>query len=357
MIRKLTFTLTFCVAFIIVKAQVPNNNPLKTKLDSVVHTACINYFKNPNRVGFSLGFTKDDKSFTYNYGETSPGSGSIPSDKSIYEIGSITKTFTGLLVANAVVEGKLKLTDDIRKYLPKEFANIKYPDGGAVKIIYLLAHVSNLPKSFPESSKLDTEQDFLENFQAIKLDTLKEFKYSYSNIGYKLLGYMLEKIYQMPYQDLVQKFIANPLKMKQTNVSYKDNSQVLKGYDKNKEEALTTPLPFPAAGSLRSNVSDMLMYLRYQLESKDEVTKLTHRITSGDIDKEAHAIQWAIGKLWNWDYYLTTDGGTSGFRSFCIIYPDYKTSFIILSNQTDETAGGALYRVTATIFDELKKNK
>jgi D-alanyl-D-alanine-carboxypeptidase/D-alanyl-D-alanine-endopeptidase len=357
MIRKFTFTVAFWVAFITVNAQILNDNPLKTKLDSVVHKACLNYFKDSKRVGLSLGFTKDDKSFTYNYGETSPGLGSIPSDKSVYEIGSITKTFTGLLVANAVVEGRLKLTDDIRKYLPKEFVNLQYPDGGAVKVIYLLAHVSKLPKSFPESNKLNIEQDFIENFQAIKLDTLKEYKYSYSNIGYQLLGYMLEKIYHMSYQDLVQKFIANPLKMKQTYVSFKDSSQILKGYNKNKEEALTTPLPFPAAGSLRSNVSDMLKYLKYQLDAKDEITKLTHRITSGDIDKEAHAIQWSVGKLWNWDYYLTTDGGTSGFRSFCILYPDYKTGFIILSNQTDETAGGALYRITAAIFDELKKNK
>ncbi|TKC12579.1 beta-lactamase family protein [Pedobacter polaris] len=357
MIKKFTFTLALWVMYITVCSQVPNDNPLKTRLDSIVNNACINYFKNSKRVGFTLGFTASDKSYIYNYGETAPGSGKMPSAKSIYEIGSITKTFTGLLVANAVLEGKLKLTDDIRKYLPSEFINFKYPNGETVKVIYLLAHVAKLPKNFNENNGQITERIFLENFRAIKLDTLKEFKYSYSNIGYQLLGYVLEKIYQMPYQDLVQKYIANPLKMTNTKVSYEDNSQILRGYDKNKDEASATLAAFPSAGGLRSNITDMLKYLKYQLESKDELVKLTHRITSGDIDKEAHAIQWAIGKLWNWDYYLTTDGGTNGFRSFCIIYPDYKISFIILSNQTDENAGGGLYRITAAIFNELKNSR
>lgn len=356
MISKYTLTLVLSVVFITTFAQIPNDNPLKTKLDSIVHKASLNYFKDAKRVGFSLGFTKGDQSFIYNYGETSPGSGKVPTDKSIYEIGSITKTFTGLLIANAVAEGKLKLTDDVRKYLPKQLENLKYPDGSGIKVIYLLAHTAKLPKNFADR-KYTTEEDFLKNFQTIKLDSLKEFKYSYSNIGYQLLGYMLEKIYQMPYQSLVQKFITNPLKMKQTNIAYKDIDPVLKGYNKNKEEALETSTFFPAAGGLKSNVSDMLKYLKYQSESKDEVTKLTHRITSGDIDKEAHAMQWTLGKLWNWEYYLTTDGGTDGFRSFCIIYPDYNISLIILSNQNDDTAGGGLYRIIATIFNELKKSK
>jgi len=101
----------------------------------------------------------------------------------------------------------------------------------------------------------------------------------------------------------------------------------------------------------------MLNYLKYQLAEPDALVKLSHRITSGDIDEGAHAFQWTVGKLWNWDYYLTTDGGTSGFRSFCIFYPDYKMGFIALSNETDEQSGGDLYRLTAAVFNELKKGK
>ena len=99
----------------------------------------------------------------------------------------------------------------------------------------------------------------------------------------------------------------------------------------------------------------MLQYMKYQLAEPDEMVKLSHRITSGNIDEEAHAFQWAIGKLWNWDYYMRIDGGTKGFRSFCTLYPDYKIGVVILTNQTDEQAGGDLYRLTSTIFNELKK--
>jgi len=67
----------------------------------------------------SIGVYKDGKKYTSHYGELDKGKGNTPSDNTIYEIASVSKTFTGVLVANAVLEGKLALEDDIRKYLKK----------------------------------------------------------------------------------------------------------------------------------------------------------------------------------------------------------------------------------------------
>lgn len=344
----------------IASAQIQHNNPLKTRLDTVVHQAALAYFKDTNRVGFSLGFIADQKKHQYYYGETSPNSGVLPSPTSIYEIGSITKTFTGLLVAHAVEEGKMDLKTDIRNYLPKDnFPNLQYADGAPVKLVYLLAHVARFPNNFIDdpTGKPNTEKYFLEQLHQIKLDSLNEFKYSYSNVGYQLIGYMLENIYKMSFEELVQKYIAKPLKMTDTKVSYPlvNKRQLLMGFNASKVEAKSISAVLPAAGALRSTLPDMLNYLAYQMEEKDEAVKFTHKITSGDIDRGAHGIQWAIGKLWNWDYYFQTDGGTYGFRSFCMIYPDDQLSFVILSNQTDNNAGGGLYRVTAAIYNELVK--
>ncbi len=344
---------------IFVSAQALHNNPLKTRLDTVVHQAALAYLKDNNRVGFSLGFIANKNRHQYHYGETAPGSGVLPSSTSIYEIGSITKTFTGVLVAHAVKEGKMDLKADIRNYLPGNFPNIQYPNGDPVKLIYVLAHVAMFPNSFVDdpTGKPTTEAYFLDQLHQVKLDSLKEFKYAYSNVGYQLVGYMLENIYKMSFDELVQKYIAKPLRMTHTKVSYPllDQPQLLKGFNATKTESKSISASFPAAGALRSTLPDMLNYLNYQMEAKDSVVKFTHKITSGDIDKGAHGIQWAIGKLWNWDYYLQTDGGTYGFRSFCMIYPDDQLSFIVLSNQTDNNAGGGLYRVTAAIYNELMK--
>lgn len=359
--KKLCLFLCFVLGSHIASAQALNNNPLKTRIDSIVHQAALAYFKDNNRVGFSLGFIANQRKYQYHYGETAPGSGVLPGSKSIYEIGSITKTFTGILVAHAVKEGKMDLKADIRKYLSGNFPNLQYPNGDPIKLIYILAHVAKLPNSFVDdpSGKPFTESYFLNQLHNIKLDSLKEFKYAYSNVGYQLVGYMLEQVYQMSFDNLVQKYITKPLKMTHTKVSYPtlDEPQLLKGFNSTKTEAKSISAAFPAAGALRSTLPDMLYYLNYQMIAKDPIVKFTHKITSGDIDQGAHAIQWATGKLWNWDYYLQTDGGTYGFRSFCMIYPDDQLSFIILTNQTDNNAGGGLYRITATIYNELKKQR
>ena len=342
-------------------AQAISDNPLKTRLDSVVDKAAKNYMKDNNRVGFSIGFIANNKKYTYNYGETAIGSKKLPTAQSIYEIGSLTKTFTGLLVAHAVQEGKMDYQADIRRYLPEGFSNLQYPNGAPVKLIYLIAHVSKFPNSFKEdpNGAPFTEEYFLKNLHEIKLDSLKEFKYAYSNVGYQLLGYMLERIYQKSFNDLVQQYITQPLKMNNTKIVFPEQVQgnILKGYTAQKEEAPAQPTTFVGAGGLRSTLNDMLNYLQYQIEEKDPLVKLSHRITSGNIDEEAHAFQWAIGKTWNWDNYIRTDGGTRGFRSFCMMYPDYNLSFIVLSNQTDNSAGGGLYRITAAIFNELKQQQ
>lgn len=359
--KKFLVTILFVTIGSCLFAQIASDNPLKTRLDSVVDKAAKAYAKDNNRVAFSIGFIANNKKYSYNYGETAVSSKKLPTAQSIYEIGSITKTFTGLLVAHAVQEGKMDYQADIRKYLPDGFGNLQYPNGAPVKLIYLLAHVSKFPNSFKEdpNSAGFTEDDFLKNIREIKLDSLKGFKYAYSNIGYQLMGYMLERLYQKTYPELVQQYIAQPLKMVNTQVVYPANmrANILKGYNAQKEEAPAQPTTFVGAGGLRSTLSDMLNYLQYQIEEKDPLVKLSHRITSGNIDEEAHAFQWVIGKTWNWDNYIRTDGGTRGFRSFCMMYPDYNLSFIILSNQTDDSAGGGLYRITAAIFNELKQQK
>lgn len=360
MMRNLTILSAFLLINTVLFAQVPHDNPLKSKLDSVVNKAALHYLRDNKRVGLSLGLVVNNQSYIYNYGETAPGAGQVPTAKSIYEIGSITKTFTGLLVAHAVNEGKMKFTDDIRKFLPSSFAKLQYPNGDPVKIIYLLAHVAKFPNSFSDETKtLANEDSFLKGLGEIKLDSLKGFKYAYSNVGYQLLGYILERVYGKSYEELVQQYIAKPLRMTQTKVSFlpADRAQLLTGYNAQKEAAPAIGTTFPGAGRLRSSIHDMLNYLKYQMAAPDAMVKLSHRITSGNIDEDAHAFQWTVGKLWNWDYYIRTDGGTQGFRSFCIFYPDYKIGFVVLSNQTDQQAGGELYRLTATIFNELKKGK
>ncbi|QIL42361.1 beta-lactamase family protein [Pedobacter sp. HDW13] len=333
-----------------------SDNPMRSPVDSAVAKLMATYMKEGKRVGISIGVNYKGKSYTYNYGETAPGSKKLPSSTSIYEIGSITKTFTGLLIAHAITEGKMSLNDDIRKFLPGNFPNLQYKNDDPVKIGYLLAHTAQFPNSF--GNPIETSA-FLDSLHHVKLDSIKSFHYAYSNVGYQLLGLILEKIYQKTYYQLISQHIVSPLGMARTALSYrvKYAKEQLSGYGTNRAAVGNMPCTLPGAGSLHSSVSDMLKYLRYQNTENNPALKLSHRITVGDIDNGAHAFQWEIGKTWNWDQYLRVDGGTDGFRSFCLIYPLTQIEIVILSNQKDDSAGSGLYSVASGIYKVVKEIK
>lgn len=330
-----------------------SDNPMKSRLDSTVDKLVKVYMKDGQRVGVSIGVGYEGKSYIYNYGETSPGSGTLPTARSIYEIGSITKTFTGLLMAHALTEGRLTLNDDIRKYLPGSFSGLQYLSGEPVSIGYVLAHTAQLPNSFGDAIE---ERTFYDSLQNVKLDSLKGLRYSYSNVGYQLLGLILEKIYQTSYADLIYRYITGPLKMNETGLRFEEKNLKfqLKGYGTGGKEEKATPVSVPGAASLRSSVADMLQYLDYQNLENTASVRLSHRIIVGDVDQGAHAFQWEVGKNWSWDQYLRIDGGTPGFRSFCVMYPLKKIEVVILSNQKDDTAGAGLYKIATGIYAVLK---
>ena len=350
--KKLIVLLILFIGYKGAIGQVPVKNPMRTKLDTVVDKAAKAYMAGIGRAGLSIGLVTASGMHHYHYGKTIPGGANLPDDHSIYEIGSITKTFTGLLVARAIVEGKMQLNADIRKYLGGSFSNLEYPGGDPVKVGYVLAHTAQLPNSFPTAD----QAGFLKQLQALKLDSLKFSKYAYSNVGYKLLGYALEQVYKMPYEELLTRYITHVLDMKDTRVAYaqKESRNLLKGFDKNGKETVAIPAEMPGAGAIHSSLDDMLKYAAYQLAENDAAVKLSHRVIYGNVDQEARGFQWSIGKTRNWDYYIRADGGTEGFRTFCALYPNEHIGIVLLSNQTDDTAGAGLYKIIVTLLNELK---
>jgi serine-type D-Ala-D-Ala carboxypeptidase/endopeptidase len=359
--KKIGIIIVFFVLYVNCSAQVLNDNPLKTQLDSAVDRSAKLYLSKTGRVGISIGVIYHQHQYRYNYGQTAPQSGELARPNSIYEIGSITKTFTGLLVAHAIGEGKMKLDEDIRKYLPGTFPTLHYPAGEPVRVGYLLSHTAMFPNSFTsgEISVPMTKAYFLDHLQQIKLDSLKTLKYAYSNVGYQLLGYALEHIYQVDYETLIKRYITAPLRMTNTFVNHTPvkNTSILNGYTASGEKAQPVPAFFPGAGGLHSCIDDMLKYADYQLAEKDAAVKLTHRIIYGNVEQDAVGFQWAIGRTRNWDYYIRIDGGTDGFRSFCSLYPNEQAAIILLTNEKDDQAGFDLYQFTTVILKTLKSFK
>jgi CubicO group peptidase (beta-lactamase class C family) len=186
-----------------------------------------------------------------------------------FRLGSITKQFTSMLIMQLVEQGKLKLDVPISTYLPD------YPkkNGEIITIHHLLTHSSGILNmtSFPRFFK-DISRNPYSSLQLVNLfaDSTLQFKpgerNAYSNSGYILLGYIIEKITGRSYRQVLQENIFTPLNMK--NTGYDDYRPLLKnrarGYEKNGRLYLNAnfidmSVPY-AAGALYSTVEDLYLW-------------------------------------------------------------------------------------------------
>ncbi len=321
------------------------DNKLSNETDKKIDAILQPFMFKSKTVGLSIGILKDGKTSFYNYGETKMGDGKTPSSKNLYEIGSITKTFTGLLLAKAVIEKKISLNDPVNKYLPKDIPVIKFGND-TLKIIHLSNHTSGLPP-LPDNLDLNNNSaNPYKNYDAAKLYTFLKTaklaqkpgaKFEYCNLGVGLLGTILEKVNKIPFEKMVTNFICAKAGMNATKqlLTKKDSALFMQGYDGNiLAQGQWDFKALGAAGCLRSNAEDMLKYAAINLSSKDEVLQqaieLAHTLTFNQ-DGEKIGLNWFI-REWGWGNVLFHNGGTGGYRSFLAINLKTANAVIILSN-------------------------
>jgi D-alanyl-D-alanine-carboxypeptidase/D-alanyl-D-alanine-endopeptidase len=269
----------------------------------------------------------------------------------IFEIGSVTKVFTSLLLADAVARGEVALTDPVAKYLP---ATAKVPERGGRKITLqdLATHTSALPRlptnlapANPANPYADyTVAQLYEFLSTVELTRDIGAQYEYSNLGVGLLGHVLALRAGKDYATLVRERITGPLGMKSTTVAIPEAlaPRLATGHDAELQPVANWDLPTLAgAGALRSTANDLLTFLGAFLGTTKSplapamASMLTGRRPAGP-DMEI-GLAWHVatkgGKEIVWH-----NGGTGGYRSFIGFDPKSRTGVVVLSNAS--TAGG-----------------
>ncbi|RQO65136.1 serine hydrolase [Pedobacter sp. KBW01] len=250
---------------------------ISKKIDSIIKD---NYQKNPN-VGISVGFIQNEEAYYTAYGNLNATSQTKIDKHSIFEIASITKILTSNLIAQAVVEHKIKTDDFIDGFLPKGYVlhqNLK----NKIKISDLGSHQSGLPDiDFVKLIALNPQQP-VSNVTEETLTTiinncteLKDYgKFRYSTIGYTLLGQILETIYGKSYDQIIREKIFQPLKM--TSTLTKDfnvkNITTAHNPEGGIQEFFNWNVTAPA-GLVKSNAVDMVTYLKAVLNKETAVGK------------------------------------------------------------------------------------
>jgi len=260
-----------------------------------------------------------------------------------FRIGSITKQFTAASILLLEERGKLKTDDPVKKYMPDAPAA-----WDKVTIFHLLTHTSGIPSftSFPDLPKRQLEamtpQQLVDWFRDKPLEFEPGTKWNYSNSGYVLLGYLIEKISGQSYADFVQQNIFTPLGMKDSG--YDSNSAIIErraaGYAPGKngpENAgfvnMTVPL---SAGGLYSTTEDLLRWEQGlfggKLLSPASLAKMTTPF------KEDYAFGLGVSSQGG-HKAITHDGGIQGFNTSMIYYPDEKLVIEVLANINGPAAG------------------
>lgn len=342
-------------------------------IDSIVRYAANTFMADGSRVGLSVGIIKNGQTYRYHFGSTQKDINNTPTDQTIYEIGSVTKTFTGLLLAQAVIEKKVSLSDDIRKYLKGNYPNLQY-HGKPIQLLHLANLTSALPDNLPEKmpalkamnpdsqtferKKFQdgfTRGQFLTELHTVKLTNEPGLNIAHSNTAVQLLGFLLENIYGTSYDALLIKYITGPLKMGSTFITVPTAKQALCARGYNKKGTLMPEIPKDAksAGGLRSSLADMLVYTKYQLEEKNAAIAMSHKPTWGSLENTAVGLVWFTKTNFDGKTEIWESGGTIGHSSFVVLYPERNLGIVILTNQSGSQAQDGISDMSETIYNEL----
>ena len=310
---------------------------------------------NPASVGLSIGVVKDGIIVIHNFGEVEKNTHRLPTKSTLYAIASVTKTFTASLLAQAVSEKRVRLEDDVRMYLDGDYPNLEF-NGEPIRLLHLLNHNSGLPFSLLEDTKsprLSIRTDFYDALHRIRISSAPGSKFQYSNAAAQLLGLILERVYGMPYENLVKTRIAKPLKMKNTKVTLTRPEEAhFKGYDETGVVVSKHTQELPAGAALKSSVEDMVKYAAWHLAEHNEASIMTHK-PMWKLDKTySLGLNWQIFERPGYRY-IWQEGSVPGFSSYCLICPELNLGVVVLANELDQSSSSRISAMVKQIVKEI----
>jgi CubicO group peptidase (beta-lactamase class C family) len=273
-------------------------------------------------------------------------------ENSIFEIGSVTKTFTGLILAQMVVQGKVKLDDPVRTYLPD--GTVAKAAGAEISLLDLATQHSGLPR-MPDNFHPANAEDPYADYAAPNLYEFiakhglakpADAGFNYSNLGFGLLGQALANRSGVTYPVLLRNEVTEPLGLRDTtvNLSPEQQARFVAGHDGQHRPAHAWSLDAMAgAGAIRSTASDMLMYLEAQLHpdavkaegpSGSTIARaltLSHELRADAFPGTRIALAWLSnpkdGSYWH-------NGATGGYSSYVFFNPKEDYAAVVLYNGT-----------------------
>ena len=320
----------------------------KARLDSL-----LNYFYDNNKFQGTITISENGENiYNKSYGFLDIANKISANTGTKYRIGSISKTFTAVMIFNLIEENKIALTDLLSKYYPE------IPNSDKITITHLLTHQSgihNFTNSIDTSFYLypKTKAEMIEKIKSFKTEFEPGEKTEYSNSNFVLLGYILENLTGKAYPELLQELICGKLGLKNTyymkKINVSDNEALSYNFESGKwvlepETDLSVP---HGAGALVSTTNDLTAFINGLFDLK--------LISQKSLD-EMLVIEKGMGRgIFKMPFYENSGfghtGGIDGFRSALIYFPEKKVSFAFTGNALNFSMNDLLIGALSIYFN------
>lgn len=346
MTRSASCSTLLCTAMFVLLIGLPasataQHFPSDGEIESVIRTR----IEEGRAVGMVIGVMEADGSTRIvSFGEAGPGAKPL-GPQSVFEIGSISKVFTGTMLADMVARGEVSLTDAVESYLP-DGVSVPTRGGREITLRDLSTHHSALPRLPGNMSPADASNPYAD----YTFDQMYEFlsehelrrdigaEFEYSNLAVGLLGHALARAAHTDYEGLVRQRIFGPLGMDMSAITLSSETEawMVAGHDAQGSVTPLWDLPSMAgAGGIRSNMEDMLVFLAANIGAPE--SRLERSMRASHEVREPIAEGMEIGLNWitrnvGADRIVWHNGGTGGFRSFIGFDPESRVGAVVLTN-------------------------
>lgn len=342
-------------------------------------------FKQSYAPGMIIGVVSGNDSVLISCGETAIGNGQHPQADTIFAIGSVSKVVTATIFSQMVAEGKVGLTDAVDKYIS---SSIKVPDyqGRKVTLVDLATHTSGFDRS-PDTSDPEDYQNQKSYDEKFAYDWLTKTKLShkpgsyflYSNFGFGLLGNALAHAKKTTYSELVKKYIADRLDMKDTTtqdmLTSEQKSREAKSYWLN-GDLVKKDWPFDfeqPSGGIYSTGNDLIKFIKYHLQSSPsnqnssyEANKLNHAtyVYQHEVDNPFSFSNDGMALAWHVDFphqnmplTLHKNGWVSGFTTWVLFMPTAKVGIFSITNKPNLNVVTDLKSIMGIVINKKTQKK
>ncbi|RNC85513.1 MAG: class A beta-lactamase-related serine hydrolase [Balneola sp.] len=295
--------------------------------------------------GIAVGVVKDGNVIlSKGYGYSDVENKTKANEHTIYQIGSVTKMFTGHLLSILIEKQILSPSDTLSDFFPDDLNFPKSPSGQVVTIKDIATHSSEFPRYPSNLERIDPDpiqgysiEQMLEGIELVSIKNKIGGHYSYSNFGYGILGIAMEYRMNKPLSELLDEHIFSAYHMNHSSLFFRESlhDNLATPYLEVSPLKKTEPWDMgtlAGAGNIFSSVSDLNQFMIHLLkESKTNDIQMKKRLSINET--WSYGLGCFVIDSSKWDTQIIYHGGDiDGYASYLALYPEFDLGIVILTN-------------------------